>query len=177
MTFIQIPDYARTAPKPFGYDPRTSIPLQYRFDGMKGLFECSDMVVDSLEIQPFAVRHVEEKRWARLAQTWFDIAFVDPSGAVGVLSLNKRSANNWSRFAYSINQAGIVLHSLEVTLIPETVEVTVIDGNTEESYDEIYFAVRFPKLDQVRFVDQERMEKLSQLREVFVFNILGEVEP
>ncbi len=165
-----IPEYAKSGVKP-GIVGNAC--LQYTHNGLDGQFYLgTETCGHDLLIRAFAWRWAYGERWSRKKQNWFDLAFIDKAKIVSVLSLKKQSAVNVYAKLLELESNGILLASMQITLISESVDVTAIDeaGSYEDSYNAV-------KVKAVEFVSQADCEELQLWKEGnrFDWNIVGEV--
>ena len=167
---IQIPDWAKVQHDEIVYDP--DLVIQYRFDGLDGLYKLGEKSFESIIIQPICYRTRYSERFGRKPQTWLDLAFVDEQSKVAVMALNKQSANIMMDFLAGLLHEGIAPHAIKVVLQSQRLHVHVIDED-QNAVDDFYHAV-LP--DEYEFVSKERFDIVAKLKaQNFRFVTLGEV--
>lgn len=170
MTIANIPEWAKIECQEVVYD--ADLVIQYRFDGLDGLYKLGEKSFESIIIQPICYRTRYAERFGRKAQTWLDIAFVDEQSKVAMMPLNKQSANIMMDFLSGLLHEGIAPHAIKVVLQSQPIHVHVIDENNI-SRDDYYHAV-LP--DEYEFVDESRFKIVADLKaQNFRFAPLGEV--
>jgi hypothetical protein len=168
---IRIPDWARIEQKDVVYDP--DLVVQYRFDGLTGLYRLGEKTFDSILIQPICYRTRYSERFGRKPQTWLDICFVDEQSKVAMMALNKQSANIMMDWLSGLLLDGIAPHAVRVAMQTQPIHVHVFNEETQTTTDDYYHAV-LP--DEYEFVDEERFKIVSDLKAKNIrFSPLGEV--
>lgn len=170
-TKVQVPEWARIEHQEVVYDP--DLVIQYRFDGLDGLYKLGEKTFESIIIQPICYRTRYSERYGRKAQTWLDICFVDEQSKVAMIALKKQSANMMMDWIGDLLLNGIAPHAVRVVLQSKKIHVHVIDDETQATVDDYYHAV-LP--DEYEFVDEERFKIVSDLKAKNIrFAPLGEV--
>lgn len=173
MTDLIVPDYAKTDEKPGIVGTAC---LQYTHNGLDGNFYLGTQSLGKqLLIRPFEWRWANGERWGRKNQNWLDLAFLNESNCLSVISAKKQSATNLYSAIVDLKTKGIVLEATWMLLVSELVEVSVINDN--QRFDDAYSAV---KVGEFGFVSEEQLQALYDWYELidgeFDWNIVGEVD-
>lgn len=167
----KIPEWARIEHKEIVYDP--DLVVQYRFDGLDGLYKLGEKTFESMIIQPICYRTRYSERFGRKPQTWLDICFVDEQSKVAMMALNKQSANIMMDWISGLLLEGIAPHAVRVVLQSQRLHVHVLNEESQTTSDDFYYAV-LP--DDYTFVDEDRFKIVADLRAQNIrFAPLGEV--
>lgn len=171
MAIKNIPEWARIQQQEIVYD--ADLVVQYKFNGMDGLYKLGDKSYESLIVQPISYRTRYSQRFGSGFQTWFDFCFVDEQSKVAMMPLKKESANIVMDWISGLLLDGIAPHAVKVVLQSKRIPVQVVDEKTKNTYDDFYYAV-LP--DEYEFVDEERFKIVSELKARNIrFAPLGEV--
>jgi hypothetical protein len=173
---LEIPEYAvHDSPD---YDrvvyPRGG-PLFYRFDGKNGFFyKGADAYAETLWIRPFDIRPHHSARWGRQKQHWLDVAFVDESNIVSIISFNKDSRSAMLNEFAKMEVRNIKYHATRLALSNEEVKISLEleDGSEEE---DLYHIV---KVDQKIIAARETVAAIDKFIESgqFEWILPGEIE-
>ena len=92
LNFNDVPEFAKSPKKhQLVWD---GAPLQYRFNAATGQFQCANMLLPGLRVQPLIWRWNEDIRGGHRMQYWLDLLFTDDYSVVSLLSVNKGRAES-----------------------------------------------------------------------------------
>jgi len=165
-----IPEWAKLETAEVNYDP--DLLVHYRFDGRDGSYRMADEIAEDLIVQPIAFRDNYSERFGLEPQTWFDLAMVDESDRVAILSVKKASANKLKSFFQLLAQVGIAPQAIKVVLLTTEVRIKRETApNTNQYVDDSYFAVLAD--EDYSFVEPERFQLVEAIAQKFQFPRIG----